>query len=139
MRFKGCTTVLVLSLVVWFFHAEAGAQSTSTRTYSLATVPVGLEPEPGGTRYVAQAGDCTIIAGPGEIQVRFPGGNSANPSEVVTISLENARATAAIPDRPLPGVINYYPDAIPGHWRTDVRRYEQVRFPGVYPSIHALV
>lgn len=101
---------------------------------------MGLEPEQAdATRFVCDAGAYRVIVEPGEIQVRFARVPADATPEVVRITLEGAKKDKAIASDPLPGVFHYYAGPDPSHWRTDVRRFGQVRFPEVYPGIDLVV
>jgi hypothetical protein len=44
-------------------------------------------------------------------------------------------STQVVGTAPLPGKINYYIGNDPGKWRTGVRQYGRVTYPGIYPGV----
>jgi hypothetical protein len=90
--------------------------------------------------FVARSADYTVRLAPGEIQMRFNNGPRAvMVPEIVRVSFAGATLTASpqLSD-PLPGVTHYYVGSDPRQWRTDVRRFRNLRYPDLYPGIDLL-
>jgi hypothetical protein len=132
----------LLALVLLFVpacYAQLDFTSIFGLRHSAGLAPAAFEPETAAaTSFVSQAEGYSVRVDSGEIRVSFAREADTQP-EAVRIILEGAGSGFALPSDPLPGVIHYYPGADPSQWRTDVRRYRQVRFRDVYPGIDLIV
>ena len=137
---KPATLLAVVLSLVPASYAQLDSTSIFGQRQSFAPGPGGLEPETAAARsFVYHADGYSVRVGSGEIRVTFSRGKGGTPPEVVRIMLEGAKSGIPLASDPLPGVIHYYEGADPGHWRTDVHRYRQVRFHEAYPGIDLVV
>lgn len=137
---KPATLLAVVLSLVPASYAQLDSTSIFGQRQSFAPGPGGLEPETAAARsFVYHADGYSVRVGSGEIRVSFSRGKGETPPEEVRIMLEGAESGIPLASDPLPGVIHYYEGADPGHWRTDVHRYRQVRFHEAYPGIDLVV
>lgn len=103
------------------------------------SLPMGFEDYHGqsGIDFIMRSTGYTVCLSPGQVMISFgPAAGEQGSAEMVRISFQGSdRKARPEGEDVLPGVTHYYIGNDPGRWRTNVRRFQRVRYGDVYPGI----
>ena len=106
-----------------------------------AALPLAFEQNVGqvdsSARFISNLGGYSAYLSKGELVLVFQGkGSRSSTPETVRIKMVGSDKNAEPQGTDLlPGIANYYLGNDPAKWKTDVRRFRQVRYHDVYPGV----
>ena len=139
LRFLVAASILVLSATISSSAQEPDPGGRALR--NSASSSLGFEPNVGQLsqpfQFGTQATGYSVYLGVGEMVMVLRSKNKdERRGDVIRISLVGAdKMVDGVGVDLLPGVSHYYIGNDPAQWKTDVRRFRQVRYAGLYPGV----
>jgi hypothetical protein len=123
---------------------EAGSSQRGVTLKKYAALPLAFEENVGqvdsSARFISNLGGYSAWLSNGELVLIFPGkhGKSSAPEKVRIKMVGSDKNAEPQGTDLLPGISNYYLGNDPAKWKTDVRRFRQVRYHDIYPGVDLL-
>ena len=139
MRLRGLLVLILILAFPVLLKAQPWADNYSRAGRSALTPPEGFEQYSGPDHidYVSNSRGYGVYLSSSEVKVIFSG--DGQPPETVRICFAGSnRQSPPVAEEPLPGVVHYYIGNDPKLWRTDVHRFQRVRYRDLYPGTAVL-